>query len=104
MHKYSIEVPTTDREAYIIYKKNVTDYWRKYIIKEMKNVSIEFDILEEGKWPSPMHIYLPFCIIFGVKMGFDRKYQYAVTGCHAPNSDEIRYAGVFSFGKHQSIV
>ena len=62
----------------------------------MKNVSITFNILEEGKHLSLMHSYMPCHMIFDVKMELTRKARYVDTGCHAPKSDDIRYAGVVS--------
>ena len=46
-YKYAIEVKTTAKEVYAHDKNNGNYYWRKSIIKEMKNFSITFDILEE---------------------------------------------------------
>ena len=64
----------------------------------MKNVYIEFDILEESKRSSPMHIYMLCHMIFDVNMDFTMKYRYVATGCHAHKSDESRYSGAVSCG------
>ena len=46
-HKYIIEVTNNVLDAYSIERVNVNVYWRKSIAKEMKNVLIAFDILDE---------------------------------------------------------
>jgi hypothetical protein len=48
-HKFGIELPKTVEEALQINKRSNTTFWRDAIAKEMKNVSITFDILERGQ-------------------------------------------------------
>ena len=62
----------------------------------MKNISIEFDFLEEGKWPSPIHSYITYHMIFDTNMDLTRKSRYVATWCHMPKSDKSRYEGVVS--------
>jgi len=52
-HKYGVEVPRSVREAYELDKINGNTLWRDAIAKEMKNVMIAFDILEDGKQVAP---------------------------------------------------
>ena len=57
----------------------------------MKDVSITFDILEEGGQPSPIYSYMPCHMIFYFNMEFNKKDCYVATGCHAPKYDESSY-------------
>ena len=68
MHKYGVESTSTTREAYTLGNLNGNEHWRKSIIKEMKNVSIEFKILEEGKKTSLRHSYMPCNMIFDAEI------------------------------------
>ena len=47
-HKYGIEIPTSIEHAYLIDEKNTNRFWRDAIEKEMHNVGIAFEVLEEG--------------------------------------------------------
>ena len=48
-HKYGIEVPTTVEHANRIDKANNNDFWRKAIAKEMMNVGVAFQILQDNE-------------------------------------------------------
>ena len=39
----------------------------------MENVSVAFEILEDGKRPSAAHKKIPFHMIYDIKMDFTRK-------------------------------
>ena len=49
--KYGMRIPTSITEAYEIDKENGKTLWRDAIKREMKNVSVTFEILEDGKRP-----------------------------------------------------
>ena len=51
--KYGIEIPTGVENAYEIDVKNNNDLWRKAIHKEMTNISVAFQVLEEGEKAPP---------------------------------------------------
>ena len=55
-HKYGIKIPQNIIEAYQFDKDNGNDLWRRAIAKEMKNVSIAFDIKETGESVPPDYI------------------------------------------------
>ena len=46
-HKYVIEVPLSWKHAIELDKKNNNNLWRDSLKKEMKNVGVAFDILED---------------------------------------------------------
>jgi hypothetical protein len=48
-HKFGIAVPRTVEEAYKSDKENGNDFWAKAIAKEMTNVRVAFQILDENK-------------------------------------------------------
>ena len=50
-HKYGIEIPTSIRDAIEIDKKTGNTFWRDAIEKEMMNVGVAFEALDEGKSP-----------------------------------------------------
>lgn len=69
-HKYGIRIPRTVKEAYELDKLNGNDYWSKAIKKEMLNVSIAFDILEDDENLPPSYQLASCHMIFDVKMDF----------------------------------
>jgi hypothetical protein len=72
-HKYGIEIPTSIEHARAIDKANSNTLWQDTINKEMCNVSITFQILEEDKTTPPGWTKSSGHIIFDVKMDFTRK-------------------------------
>ena len=62
----------------------------------MENVSVAFEILEDGKRPSASHKKVTFHMIYDIKMDFIRKARLAVEGCRTPNPVMSTYAGVVS--------
>ena len=95
-HKYGIRVPNTVEEAYRLDKENGNDLWRKAIAKEMKNVSIAFDIKEKGEQAPPGFIKSTIHMIFTVKMDFTRKARLVHDGHKVPPTETSAYAGVVS--------
>ena len=62
----------------------------------MENVSVAFEILEDGKRPSAAHKKVPFHMIYDIKMDFTRKARLVSEGCRTPNPVTSTYAGVVS--------
>ena len=94
--KYGMIIPTSITEAYEIDKENGKTLWRDAIKHKMENVSVAFEILEDGKRPSAAHKKLPFHMIYDIKMDFTRKSRLVAEGCRTPNSVRSTYAGVVS--------
>ena len=46
----------------------------------MKNVSVAFEVLEDGKKPSASHKQVPFHMIYDIKLDFTRKARLVVEG------------------------
>lgn len=95
-HKYGIEIPRTVQEAKKLDVKNNNTLWEDAIKKEMYNVSIAFDILEEGKSAPPGWMKSSGHIIFDVKMDFTRKARWVKDGHKTPDPDWSTYAGFVS--------
>ena len=71
--KYGMRIPTSITEAYEIDKENGNILWRDPIKHKMENVSVAFEILEDGKRSSAAHKKVPFHMIYDIKMDFTRK-------------------------------
>ena len=95
-HKYGIRVPMSISEAYALDRENGNDHWRKAIAKEMKNVSIAFDLKERGETAPPGYIKSTYHMVFDVKMDFTRKARLCHDGHKVPATDTSAYAGVVS--------
>ena len=95
-NKYGIKIPKNLVEAYAIDRENNNTIWRDAIRKEMKNVSVAFEVLEDGKRPSPQHKFVRFHLVFDVKMDFTRKARLVAEGCNTPDPVNSTFAGVVS--------
>jgi hypothetical protein len=94
-HKFSIEIPKTVKRALDIDQETQTDFWRKAIEKEMKNVSPAFQILEDG-WIPPGNTKIIWHMIFDVKMDFTRKARFVAGGHLTEPAKESVYSSVVS--------
>jgi len=52
-HKYGVELPHSEQQAYNIDAKNGNTLWRDALNKEMNNLKVAFNILPHGVSPSP---------------------------------------------------
>jgi len=96
-HKYGVRVPNSVQEALELDKINGDDLWSKAIHKEMSNVSVAFDYVEEGKYVPAGYTFLPCKLILDVKINFTRKARYVAQGCFGDqNITGSNYAGVVS--------
>ena len=70
--------------------------WENAIHKEMRNVSIAFELMKPGEKPPADHAYLPCHMVFNVKMDFTRKARYVADGHLTPDPIASTYVGVVS--------
>jgi hypothetical protein len=84
------------QHAYELDKRNGNDFWRKALAKEMGNVLIAFDILEEGEELPGNLKKLGVHLIFDVKMDLTRKARLVADGHKTPDPITSTYAGVVS--------
>jgi len=94
--KYGIEIPRTVQQALEIDQINGNNFWRKAIEKEMTNIMIAFEILEDGMRVPPGWSKVTGHMIFDVKMDFTRKARWVLDGHKTPDIDGSSYAGVVS--------
>ena len=93
-HKYGIEIPTSVENAYEVDTKNNNDLWQKAIDKEMMNVGVAFQVLEEDEKAPPGWSKASGHIVFDVKMDFTRKARWVLDGHCQSNPEGSTYAGV----------
>ena len=62
----------------------------------MENVSVAFEVMEDGKKPSSKYKQVPFNMIYDIKIDFTRKARLAGEGCRSPNPVTITYTEVVS--------
>ena len=95
-HKYGIEMPTSVEHAYRLDEQNGDTFWRNAIKKEMSNVLVAFDILENDE-KLPVHLKeLGVHLIFDVKMDMTRKARLVADGHKTADPEGSTYAGVVS--------
>lgn len=95
-HKYGIEIPASVADAIRIDKENQNTLWRDAITKEMTNVGIAFEILEDGNEPPVGWNEVTGHLVFDVKMDFTRKARWVLDGHKTPDVTGSTYAGVVS--------
>jgi hypothetical protein len=93
-HKYGIRVPHNTEEAYEIDKETGTDYWHQAIMKEMKNNLIAFKFLEEGEQIPVGSKWIPFHMIFDVKIDLTRKACFIAGGHWTDTPSQLTYSSV----------
>ena len=87
---------TSVNHAYEIDKGNGNTLWCDGIKKEMTNVGIAFEVLEEGeKAPVAWH-KVSGHLVFNLKMDFTRKARWVLDGHKMPKPTGSTYAGVVS--------
>ena len=94
--KYGIEIPMSVENAYEIDTKNNNHLWQKAIDKEMTNVGVAFQVLDEGEKPPPGWSKASGHIVFDVKMDFMRKARWVLDGHRQSDPEGSTYAGVVS--------
>ena len=72
-HKYGIEIPRNDDEVTKLDAKNRDTYWRNVVNKEMRNVAVAYQVMEENERAPNDHIYVGFHMVYEVKMDFTGK-------------------------------
>ncbi len=95
-HKFGVEVPKTVEQALALDKETGTDLWRAAIDKEMKNVTIAFEFLDEESQVPVGYKWIPCHIVFDVKMDFTRKARYVAGGHMTEAPSSITYSSVVS--------
>ena len=95
-HKYGIEIPTSVTHALEIDDKNKNTFWRDALAKEMTEVGIAFEVLEDGQLAPIGWKKVTGHLVWDVKMDFTRKARWVLDGHKTPNPVGSTYAGVVS--------
>lgn len=95
-HKYGIQIPKNIKDAYELDKINGDNQWRNAIKKEMENVAIAFEIMDDDEVLPPGFKPASCHLIFDVKMDFTRKARYVLDGHRTADPEDSTYAGVVS--------
>ena len=95
-HKYGIEVPTSIEHAKQLDRANGNTLWMDALKKEMYNVGVAFEVLEEGAHAPKGWNKVTGHIVWDVKMDFTRKARWVLDGHKCPDPEGSTYAGVVS--------
>ena len=76
--------------------RNGNTFWRDAINKEMTNVGVAFEVLEDGRHPPPGWALVTGHLIFDVKIDFTRKARWVLDGHKTDDVSYSTYAGVVS--------
>ncbi len=99
--KFGVNIPRTVKEALEFDKMNGNDLWEKSINKELKNVKVAFELLDEGESPPIGSKLIPYHIIFDVRPDLTRKAR-LVAGGHR-HKDVPAYATYSSVASRDSV-
>ena len=94
-HKYGLELPKMVKEALEIDWQMGTDFWRKAIEKEMKNVMPAFQFTEDGKIPIG-YKHIDCHMIFDIKMDLTQKARLVMGGHQMDPPKESVYSSIIS--------
>ena len=95
-HKYGVELPTSVNQAKQLDDKNGNTLWVDAINKEMENLKVAFDILEDGAKPPVGYNKASGHLVFDVRMTLERKARWVKDGHKTPEPEWSTFAGVVS--------
>ena len=93
-HKYGIEIPRDVEHAYKIDSRNGNTTWRNTLKKEMYNVRVAFEILNEGAHAPHGWKQVTGQLVWDVKMDFTRKARWVLNGHKTPDPIGSTYAAL----------
>ena len=95
-HKYGVKIPRDVKHAHKIDARNGNTLWRDALKKEMYNVGVAFEILDEGVHVPHGWKQVTRHLVWDVKMDFTRKARWVLNGHKTPDPIGSTYAGVVS--------
>ena len=95
-HKYGIKIPRDVEHVHEIDARNGNTLWRDALKKEMYNVRVAFEILDEGAHAPHGWKQVTRHLVWDVKMDFTRKARWVLDGHKTPDPIRSTYAGVVS--------
>ena len=96
IHKYGIEIPTSWKHAKEIDARNKNHLWEIALAKEMKNVGVVFDVLENHENVPVGWTKASEYLIWDVKIDFTRKARWVKDGHRTADPLGTNDAGVVS--------
>ena len=94
-HKFGIELPKSVEEALAIDERTGTDFWRRAIEKEMRNVMPAFEFRDDNDIPK-FYKRIDCHMIFDIKMDLTRKARLVAGGHMTDEPKESTYSSVVS--------
>lgn len=95
-HKFGFEIPKDLQDAEQIDRENNNHLWREAISLETYNVTVAFEILEEGDSPPLGWKETSGHFVFDIKMDLTRKARWVKDGHKTPDPSHSTYASVVS--------
>ena len=95
-HKYGIEIPTSIEHARALDTANGNTLWMDALAKEMYNVSVAFEILEDNAPLPPGWTPRTGHLVWDLKMDFTCKARWVKDGHRTPSPETSNFAGVVS--------
>lgn len=95
-HKYGIEIPNSIQHAHELDRQNGNTLWGDALRKEMHNVGVAFEVLDEGTQAPKGWSRVTGHIVWDLKMDFTRKGRWVLDGHKCPDPEGSTYAGVVS--------
>ena len=96
MHKYGVEIPRDVEHTYEIDTRNGNTLWRDVLKKEMYNVGVAFEVLNEGVHVPHGWKQVTGHLVQDGKMDFTRKARWVLDGHKRPDPIGSTYTGVVS--------
>ena len=94
LEKFGIKVPRTVEEAMKFDRISGTRLWKNAIDKELQNISVAFQFLEEGARVPVRYQYICCHFIFDVKLDGTRKARYVAGGHMTETPSSVTYSSV----------
>ena len=95
-HKYIVKLPSSIDNAKQLDRKNNNSLWCNALAKEMYNVGVAFEVLDEGKGAPPRWHKVTGHLCWDVKLNFERKARWVLDGHKTANPVGSTYAGFVS--------
>ena len=96
IHKYGVKIPRDVKHVHEIDARNRITMWRDALKKEMYNVGVAFEILDEGVHAPHGWKQVTRHLVWDVKMDFTRKARWVLDGHKTLDPIGSTYAGVVS--------
>ena len=93
-HKYSVAIPNSVEDCFKLDKSNGKSLWRDALSREMNNLRVPFDILEDKRSLPPGYTKSSGHIIFDVRMTLERIASWVKDDNKTRNPDNCTYAEI----------